>query len=64
MKRFLKMLFNPRDGTRRDMLDSVVQARRDIETASSRLEYVVKRMIQENDKIARRDRRDAQKPST
>jgi len=64
VKRFLKMLFNPRDGTRRDMLDSVVQARRDIETASSRLEYVVKRMIQENDKIARRDRRDAQKPST
>ena len=64
MKRFLKMLFNPRDGTRRDMLDSVVQARRDIETASSRLEYVVKRMIQENDNIARRDRRNAEKPST
>jgi len=64
VKRFLKMLFNPRDGTRRDMLDSVVQARRDIETASSRLEYVVKRMIQENDNIARRDRRNAEKPST
>jgi len=64
VKRFLQLLFKPNDGTRTDMLDSVVQARRDIEKASSRLEYVVKRLIEENDQIARRERRNVQKPST
>jgi len=61
MKRFFKLLFNPHDGTRRDLLESVTQARQDIEKASSRLDYVVRRMIQENDRLRRNP--NAQKPS-
>jgi len=64
VKRFLQLLFKPHDGTRQVMLESVVQARQDMEKASSRLEYVIKLMIQENDRLARRERRNVQKPST
>lgn len=46
------------------MLEEVVQARRDMEKAASRLEYVIRRLIVENDRLARRERRNAQKPST
>jgi len=64
MKRFLRLLFTPHDGTRSDLLESVVQARQDMERAGSRLEYVIHRLILENDRLARRERRNVQKPST
>jgi len=64
VKQFLRMLFKPHDGTRAEMLESVVQARLDMENAGSRLEYVIRRLIQENDRLARRERRNVQKPST
>lgn len=64
VKNFWKLLFKPHDGTRREMLEEVVQARRDMEKAASRLEYVIRRLIVENDRLARRERRNAQKPST
>jgi len=64
VKEFLKMLFRPQSATRREMLDSVVQSRQEMEKASSRLEFVIRLLIQENDRLARRERRNAQKPST
>jgi len=64
MKQFLQTLFRPQSATRREMLESVVQSRQDMEKASSRLEYVIHLLIQENDRLARRERRNVQKPST
>jgi len=64
MKRFLQLLFRPHDGTRKEMLDTVVAARQDIERASSRLDYVVKRLIQENDRVTGKGPRNVTKPST
>lgn len=61
-KRIMALLFKPHDGTRRAMLDEVVASRQEMETATDRLEYVVKRMLQENDRIARRERRNADRP--
>lgn len=63
MKRFFQLLFKPHDGTRKELLESVVQARQDMEKAGSRLEYVIRRLVQENDRLARRERRNVQKPS-
>jgi len=64
VKRFLQTLFKHNNGERREMLESVVQSRVEMEKATSRLEYIIQLLIQENDRLARRERRNAQKPST
>jgi hypothetical protein len=51
------------DGTRRAVMETVVQAREGVEQARNRLDGVISDLMRENDRITKRQQRNVEKPS-
>ena len=68
MAGFFATLFKPdqvQDGTRRAVMETVVQAREGVEKARNRLDDVITELLRDNDRVTKRQReneRDSHKP--
>lgn len=50
------------DGTRRAVMETVVNAREGVEQARNRLDSVIAELMQENDRVTQRQSKNVQKP--